>query len=62
MLEWSRLVILATALKSIDPAFEADDSTVEVVLKVLDCVEVLHQATLSSDAILFASQHQPQCG
>lgn len=68
MLEQSRLVILVTVLKSIDPAFEAqfntlaDDSTVEVVLQALNHMEASHQATPSSDAVLFAGQHQDQHG
>ncbi|ELR24539.1 integrase core domain containing protein [Acanthamoeba castellanii str. Neff] len=64
MSERSRLMILATALKSINPAFEAqfnalaDDTATEAVLKALDHVEASHHASPSSDTILYAGQGQ----
>jgi hypothetical protein len=67
MSERSRLIILATALKSINPAFDAqfnalvDDSLVEAVLKAFNRVEASRHASPNSNAILYTGQHQHQC-
>ncbi|ELR21517.1 uncharacterized protein ACA1_079700 [Acanthamoeba castellanii str. Neff] len=64
MSEQSHLMILATALKSINLAFEAqfnaltNDMATEAVLKALDCVEASHHTSPSSDTILYTSQGQ----
>jgi hypothetical protein len=68
MLEWSQLIILATALKSINPVCEAqfnallDDMPMDAILKALNCVEALHHATSGPEAVLYTGQGHQQHG
>jgi transposase InsO family protein len=64
MSEQSHLMILTTALKSINPAFKAqfnaltNNMATEAVLKALNHVKASHHASPSSNTILYAGQGQ----